>query len=224
MWWLWDYTTSALEYMGLMRKSGKLVFLGLYNAGKTSLLYMLKENRSLPTHFPMCLYPTSEQLTISGINFTIFDVWGHIQARRNWHKYFPDVDGIVYVIDVSDTVRMAESKCEFDYLLGEERIKNIPILILGNKIDREDAVGEEFIRNYYGLHGVTTGRNNDDNNTKVGFKDGVVPSSKEAHGQNSQPFREGKGEGVRPVELFMASALRRQGYDEGFLWLCNCLS
>ena len=115
------------------------------------------------------------------------------QARRIWRNYFPAVDGVVFLIDVADTVRMSESKCELDHLLGDEQIKTIPILILGNKIDREDAVGEEFIRNYYGLHGVTTGRNN-------------------------------TSEGVRPVELFMSSVKKRQGYGEGFRWLSNFLN
>ena len=67
MWWLWNYMTSALKYMGLMRKSGKLVFLGLENAGKTSLLYMMKENKML-THSPIG-YPTSEQLYNQFHNF-----------------------------------------------------------------------------------------------------------------------------------------------------------
>ena len=43
-------------------------------------------------------------------------------------------------------------------LLTNEQVTNVPVLILGNKIDRPGAPSEEEVRSAFGLHGQTTGK------------------------------------------------------------------
>ncbi|KAF6716486.1 Inorganic pyrophosphatase [Oryzias melastigma] len=185
----WKALISQQSNAGLYKKSGKLVFLGLDNAGKTTLLQMLRDDR-LGQHMPT-LYPTSEELTIAGMTFTTFDLGGHTQARRIWKNYFPAINGIVYLVDCADHERLEEAKIELDALLTDETIANIPVLILGNKIDRPEAISEDALRGVFGLHGHTTGKGN--------------VSLKELN--------------LRPLEVFMCSVLKRQGYGDGFRWL-----
>lgn len=43
-------------------------------------------------------------------------------------------------------------------LLGDETIANVPVLVLGNKIDRPEAVSEGGLRGAFALDGQVTGK------------------------------------------------------------------
>uniref|UniRef100_A0A2I3G7G1 small monomeric GTPase n=1 Tax=Nomascus leucogenys TaxID=61853 RepID=A0A2I3G7G1_NOMLE len=136
--WIYNGFSSVLQFLGLYKKCGKLVFLGLDNAGKTTLFHMLKDDR-LGQHVPT-LHMTSEKLIIAGMTFTTFDLGGHRQASIN---------EIVFLVDSADHSGLMESKVELNALMTDETIFNV----------QNNAISEKNSE-IFGLSGQTTGKRN----------------------------------------------------------------
>jgi len=136
----------------------------------------------------------AEELVLGNVKFRAYDLGGHETVRKTWKSYFPTVDGIIYLVDASDRERFDESKKELESLIATPELSKVPIVILGNKIDKKDAASEEDLREVFSL------------------------GSKSAWGGNQVNEVDG-----RPVEVFMCSVAKKTGYAEGFRWLSKFL-
>ncbi|KAL4445583.1 hypothetical protein ABPG74_006134 [Tetrahymena malaccensis] len=146
---IFDFFKNMLGYLGLYKKNGKILFLGLDNAGKTTLLRRLKDGR-LVQHDPT-LGSHTEELVLGNVRFKAFDLGGHEAVRKTWKNYFASIDGIVYLVDSSDRARFEESRIEFNKIIQTKELEKVPIVILGNKIDIQGAASEDELRINFGL-------------------------------------------------------------------------
>ena len=82
----------------------KVLFLGLDNAGKSTILFQLKDNQFKETVPTVGL--NVEQINYRGHSFTLWDVSG--QATRLWKHYFDKINAIIFVVDSSDRSKIAK--------------------------------------------------------------------------------------------------------------------
>jgi ADP-ribosylation factor-like protein 3 len=116
----------------------KVVFFGLDNAGKSSVVAALTGTP------PSAVAPTrgfsAREREFGGALFQIFDVGGQRSLRGHWGDYLAGAAGIVWVVDSADPRRMYETGLEFAALLGDARARGVPLLVLANKKDLAAAM------------------------------------------------------------------------------------
>ncbi|KAK2787283.1 U3 small nucleolar RNA-associated protein [Emmonsiellopsis sp. PD_33] len=179
---LWDFSASIF---GVGSKSAKLVFVGLDNTGKTTLIHILNVDFGPKDGYP-------EPITIDNTRYTLVDTGG--MARRPLKAYLPGTAGIVFMVDASDPDRFQAAKELLHTLVQMEEVgKKTPFLILGNNIDHPSAVSEEELRRALRISLSDTGSD--------------IAIRTTGKGQMAL------GDETRPVELFMCSVIMRQAMD-----------
>lgn len=106
----------------------------------------------------------TEDIILGKTKFTTIDLGGHATgllnlhsllfflARRVWKDYYEDIDAIIFLVDAADETRFDEAREELQGLLSDESIANVPIAVLGNKIDAPGAVHEDSLRQKLGIY------------------------------------------------------------------------
>mmetsp|Transcript_24063 Transcript_24063/g.66948 ORF Transcript_24063/g.66948 Transcript_24063/m.66948 type:complete len:228 (-) Transcript_24063:101-784(-) len=143
---LFDVTSETLD--------ARLLFLGLDNAGKTTLLQMLKNDRmvaQVPT-----VHPQSEELVLDKVRFMAFDLAGHETGRRLWKDYFCGAGAVLFMVDAGDRTRFAEAAEELAHLLKEPALAAVPMAVLGQKVDVAGAASEDEFRTAMGVTPAAT--------------------------------------------------------------------
>lgn len=128
-----DLSISKILNKLFGKKEMRMLMLGLDAAGKTTILYTLKLGEVVST-VPTIGFHV-ETLEYKNIKFTVWDVCGNTGIRRLWCHYYENTQGIIFVVDTSDRERMDIAKSEMWKLLGEELLKEVPLLIFANKLD-----------------------------------------------------------------------------------------
>lgn len=179
---------GVFRNFGLFKKDAKVIFVGLDNAGKTSLMSVLKYGEI--RQFDPTIFAFSEEIEIGSLRVNMVDLGGHDTVRKVWKNYFPNVDGIIYLVDAAKPSRFEESKVEFEGIMGNPDIGDVPVLVLGNKIDMKGAVNQDELVEALGL----------------------VDQSN--YGNRVMESYNGK-----PIKVCMCSIAKKMGFKPGLEWL-----
>eukprot|EP00771_Trimastix_marina_P000957 gnl/Trimastix_PCT/1995.p1 GENE.gnl/Trimastix_PCT/1995~~gnl/Trimastix_PCT/1995.p1 ORF type:complete len:199 (-),score=19.15 gnl/Trimastix_PCT/1995:43-579(-) len=140
--------------MNKKSKKKSIIICGLNNAGKTSLCHRMKaliDDDS--TEEVLDTAPTigidTLTLSIGGTPFDILDMSGQKAFRFHWQQYNKQANLIVFVVDASDMGQIEEaSRTLREYILAERELKEIPLLVIGNKNDLPGALMVDDIIRY----------------------------------------------------------------------------
>uniref|UniRef100_A0A2K5SF89 E3 ubiquitin-protein ligase TRIM23 n=1 Tax=Cebus imitator TaxID=2715852 RepID=A0A2K5SF89_CEBIM len=134
----------------------RVVTLGLDGAGKTTILFKLKQDefmQPIPT-----IGFNVETVEYKNLKFTIWDVGGKHKLRPLWKHYYLNTQAVVFVVDSSHRDRISEAHSELAKLLTEKELRDALLLIFANKQDVAGALSVEEITELLSLHKLCCGR------------------------------------------------------------------
>ncbi|MEJ2278723.1 MAG: ADP-ribosylation factor-like protein [Candidatus Lokiarchaeota archaeon] len=118
----------------------KVFLFGIDGVGKTSYVRRLKtgkysDNYYMPTRRFNIEYIKKWDGEIDNISLSVWDMPGQRAFRKKWLIGLQDSNIIIYVIDVANQSRFEEAKKEFWRMINRYELQEVPLLILGNKVD-----------------------------------------------------------------------------------------
>ena len=152
------YTAPDIEF--------RLQIIGFENAGKTTILQKMKlggepedgeDGGSLVPTVPT-IGVDLEELQVRNVNVKVWDLSGQLKLRNTWKYYYESVNGIIFVIDSTNTETLGDVRDTLHQVMAETAESCIPILVFANKQDVEGALAYSEIRNELALAGESERR------------------------------------------------------------------
>ncbi|KMT17218.1 hypothetical protein BVRB_2g039210 [Beta vulgaris subsp. vulgaris] len=150
---IWDSLLNWLRSL-FFKQEMELSLVGLQNAGKTSLVNAIATGGYSEDMIPTVGF-NMRKVTKGNVTIKLWDLGGQKRFRSMWERYCRGVSAIVYVVDAADRDSVPISRSELHELLEKPSLIGIPLLVLGNKIDKSEALAQESLMDQLGLQSIT---------------------------------------------------------------------
>ncbi|GAA0184746.1 hypothetical protein Leryth_000474 [Lithospermum erythrorhizon] len=131
----------------------ELSLVGLQNAGKTSLVNVIATGGYSEDMIPTVGF-NMRKVTKGNVTIKLWDLGGQRRFRTMWERYCRGVSAMVYVVDAADRDSIPITRTELHELLTKPSLNGIPLLVLGNKIDKSEAISKQALVDQLGLDSI----------------------------------------------------------------------
>lgn len=150
---LWEAFLNWFRSL-FFKQEMELSLIGLQNAGKTSLVNVIATGGYSEVMIPTVGF-NMKKVAKGNVTIKLWDLGGQLRFRSMWESYCRAVSAIGYVVDAADYENLSVSKSELHDLLSKPSLNEIPLLVLGNKIDKQGALSKSDLTERMGLKSIT---------------------------------------------------------------------
>lgn len=137
-----------------MRASKKIILLGHFGVGKSSLIRQFVEN-TFSTDYKVTIgvHILKKEVEIApdeNVSLIIWDLEGYDDIKKTRASYLLGTHGFIYVFDITRPATFENLENDIDYLKGQ--YANVPLKVVGNKAD---LVTKSYLKEQKNTFGVT---------------------------------------------------------------------
>ncbi len=137
------YITFPKKDVIFEQKEAKILVFGLFLAGKTTLIRCRRKSVS-KTIFPTISVDISKIL-VNNVSLLTYDTPGQFKFKEIWKPYLKNQDGLIFVLDINDKIKFPDAFALLHEIAGHPDLKELPLLILFNKVDLEKPDINELV-------------------------------------------------------------------------------
>lgn len=145
---------TIFPFSMFFKQEMELSLVGLQNAGKTSLVNAIATGGYSEDRIPTVGF-NMRKVMKGNVTIKLWDMGGQRRFRTMWERYCRGVSAILYVVDAADRDSIPITRSELEELLKKPLLGGIPLLVLGNKIDKSEALSKQALVDQLGLSSIT---------------------------------------------------------------------
>ncbi|XP_065585885.1 ADP-ribosylation factor-like protein 13A [Cyrtonyx montezumae] len=121
-----------------------LLVMGLDNSGKSSIITDIM--RALASEVLPAAQPGQTRLRVNRFEVTLVELPGSQRCRSAWRSHYGAADGLLFVLDSSDLVRMEEARKALSRVLSHPDVSGKPLLLSPLAQGEEKSCSAEKIK------------------------------------------------------------------------------